>query len=818
MTGADDCWTDHRLVISRLQIHLQRKPRQAAFRNRKPFDTRKLLNPEIASAYENVVLCHLQHIPPSNSVDDQWMSLRDALITVSEEVIGPVKRHHQDWFDENSESILAILESKRQAKLAYDANPTEITLRRHKEATKACAKRIRKIKNEWWQAKSEELERYSDQRDMRSFYSATKEIYGPRMHAVSVLMSRDGHLITNTSEILRCWRNHFNDLLNNNTETGADLLKSTPQYCTRHWMDAPPSYEDFMKALTKMKPRRAAGPDRIPLELWTHGGSQLQTQLFKLMTQMWEEVQLPSDLKKNAIIVPVHKKGDRTVCGNYRGIFLLSVAGKILARILLNRLLAVAEEVLPESQCGFRASRGTIDMMFCARQLQEKCREQSKDLYLTFWDLAKAFDSVPRPAMWATLRRFGCPDRFVSLISAFHENMEAQIECAGLLTDPFPITSGVKQGCVLAPTLFSLYLAAMMKELPPDMPGIKMRTCTDGGLFNLGRFRATSLTSKLKVTELQYADDNATLAHTQEDAQRAADLYESAYKRFGLSANEGKTKVMFQSSLGSTLQTACITINNNAIEQVADFRYLGSYLSVSGSCSKDIESRIKAAHAAYGGLVKKVFRNHALTTRTKIMVFRAVVVSTLLYGCETWTLYAKDLQKLEHFQQSKLRAIFRISWRDKKTNNEVLTMANMPSVESVILKHRIRWAGHVARMSSMRLPHAILFGELIDGQRPRRKPKKRYKDQLKLSLAQAGIDCKAWQDMAQDRPTWSHMIREGVEYFESRKVAAINRKRRERKERQEIPRSPPKYCCRRCPRMFYGHLALASHMRAFHKP
>ena len=77
------------------------------------------------------------------------------------------------------------------------------------------------------------------------------------------------------------------------------------------------------------------------------------------------------------------------------------------------------------------------------------------------------------------------------------------------------------------------------------------------------------------MTELQYADDNATLAHTQEDAQRAADLYESAYKRFGLSANEGKTKVMFQSSLGSTLQTACITINNNAIEQVADFRYLG---------------------------------------------------------------------------------------------------------------------------------------------------------------------------------------------------------------------------------------------------
>ena len=86
------------------------------------------------------------------------------------------------------------------------------------------------------------------------------------------------------------------------------------------------------------------------------------------------------------------KKSD---CSNYRGITLLSIAGKILAHILLNRLIPViAQENMPESQCGFRSNRGTVDMIFVLRQIQEKCREQNMGLYAAFVDLTKAFDTV----------------------------------------------------------------------------------------------------------------------------------------------------------------------------------------------------------------------------------------------------------------------------------------------------------------------------------------------------------------------------------------------------------------------------------------
>src|ERR1044072_3212788 len=92
-----------------------------------------------------------------------------------------------------------------------------------------------------------------------------------------------------------------------------------------------------------------------------------------------------------ATIVTIYKrKGNKSICGNYRGISLLSIAGKILTRIILVRLLNfIAGKVLPEAQCGFRPKRKTSDMIFAARQIQEKCREQHKDLYTVFIDLTK---------------------------------------------------------------------------------------------------------------------------------------------------------------------------------------------------------------------------------------------------------------------------------------------------------------------------------------------------------------------------------------------------------------------------------------------
>ena len=123
------------------------------------------------------------------------------------------------------------------------------------------------------------------------------------------------------------------------------------------------------------------------------------------------EGDVPQKLKDASIIHLYKRKGNRSQCDNHRGISLLSIAGKILARVVLNRLTTeVIDKVYPESQCGFRSGRGTADMVFAYRQLQEKCNEQSQPLYTVFVDLTKAFDTGSRDGLWKLLYKIGCPE------------------------------------------------------------------------------------------------------------------------------------------------------------------------------------------------------------------------------------------------------------------------------------------------------------------------------------------------------------------------------------------------------------------------
>ena len=112
-----------------------------------------------------------------------------------------------------------------------------------------------------------------------------------------------------------------------------------------------------------------------------------------VMQDVWEQGAVVGDWK-HAVIVPIPKKGDLKECNNWRGISLLDVAGKLFARIIQERLQVIAEDILPESQCGFRGGRGCTDMIFAARQLVEKCREHDDVLFMLFVDLRKAYDTT----------------------------------------------------------------------------------------------------------------------------------------------------------------------------------------------------------------------------------------------------------------------------------------------------------------------------------------------------------------------------------------------------------------------------------------
>nr|VZI01938.1 unnamed protein product [Spirometra erinaceieuropaei] len=167
-------------------------------------------------------------------------------------------------------------------------------------------------------------------------------------------------------------------------------------------------------------------------------------------------VNCPTDDSKT-----VFYRGRRLVQQRLRGISLLSIAIKIFARIPLNRLSSYLEGLLPESQCCFRRHQDIIKRIFAARQLQE-CQEIRIYLYSTFLDPAKAFDTVDNEGLWKVMQKFDCLERLTQIVRQLYNGMMARVTDNGAVSRAFAMTKEVKQGCVLAPTLLSLMLTAIL--------------------------------------------------------------------------------------------------------------------------------------------------------------------------------------------------------------------------------------------------------------------------------------------------------------------------------------------------------------------
>ena len=243
--------------------------------------------------------------------------------------------------------------------------------------------------------------------------------------------------------------------------------------------------------------------------------------------------------------MPIPKKGDFGKCDNWRGVALLEVVGKVVAKVLQGRLQQLAEEELPESQCGFRKGRGCSDMIYTVGQLVENLWEHQAKPFLLFIDLKKAYNSVPREAMWTALGKLGVPEPVIELIRSFHQNMQAQIQLNGTLLEEIDVTNGLLQGCCMAPALFNLYACLVVecwtaRVAEMEGVGIYLRYKYDGKLFR----RYTKNAEETWLTECQFADDAALRARTREGTERVMKEYLQVAEDFGLSVNISKTKLM----------------------------------------------------------------------------------------------------------------------------------------------------------------------------------------------------------------------------------------------------------------------------------
>ena len=382
----------------------------------------------------------------------------------------------------------------------------------------------------------------------------------------------------------------------------------------------------------------------------------------------------------------------------------------------------------------------------------------------------------------------------------------------GDASDPFPVSNGVKQGCVLAPTLFSLLFAQMLSAaLSQTEAGVKIHYRTDGDFFNLRRLKSYTKVTQAIVRDFLFADDCALAAHSEADLQELADCFATAATSFGLTVSIKKTEVLRQLAPNTARPPPNITMDGNALKNVDTFKYLGSCINSAANLDDEVLCRISRASQAFGRLHTRVWHERGISIKTKLSVYRAVVLPSLLYGCETWTCYRRHTKKLDQFHLRCLRKVLRVSWKEHVPNQEILRSAELTGIEAMLNQAQLRWSGHVTRMDDSRLPKQLFHAELSTGKRHKGGQRKRYKDVLKSTLKACNIPVDEWQALAQDRPAWRAATRKGTKHFERSRLQSLDDKRSARKNR--VPNPSTAVPCQLCGKICASTFGLQAHMR-----
>ncbi|GAA6107214.1 uncharacterized protein LOC114443009 [Tachysurus ichikawai] len=217
-----------------------------------------------------------------------------------------------------------------------------------------------------------------------------------------------------------------------------------------------------MPSVSKLLSGKAPGVDEIRPEYFKSLDVAGLSWLTSLCNIVWRLGTVPLDWQ-TGVVVPLFKKGDRRVCSNYRGITLLSLPGKVYARVLERRIRPIVEPRIQEEQCGFRPGRGTLDHLYTLARLLEGSWEFAQPVHMCFVDLEKAFDCVPRGDLWGVLWEYGVRGPLLRAVQSLYDRSRSLVRIAGSKSDLFPVHVGLLQGCPLSLVLFITYMDRISK-------------------------------------------------------------------------------------------------------------------------------------------------------------------------------------------------------------------------------------------------------------------------------------------------------------------------------------------------------------------
>ena len=409
---------------------------------------------------------------------------------------------------------------------------------------------------------------------------------------------------------------------------------SVPDKGTSPFPDMPPitvNEAGIRKLLQNLNPCKATGPDNIPAFVLKNTAPELAPLLAELFQLSLDTQEVPEDWKK-ANIVPIFKKGDRSLPANYRPVSLTSIMCKILEHVVHSSVMSHFDNhsILTDAQHGFRKSRSCETQLLATTHVFSKILSDRKQVDVVLLDFSKAFDKVPHQRLLRKLHYYGVRNNTLGWIKDFLSGRTQQVVIEGVPSSPANVLSGVPQGTVLGPLLFLSYI----NDLPDVVTSCNTRLFADDALL--------------------YRTINSN--HDQTELQADLDRLAEWEKIWLMDFNPSKCTTLRMSANKQLTIPSNYILHGETLENVTSAKYLGVTLSDDLSWSKHTEA-VAAKGNSTVGFLRRNFRD--CTTEVRKATYTTMVRPVLEYASSVWDPHLKeDIERLEKVQKRAARYTF----------------------------------------------------------------------------------------------------------------------------------------------------------------
>ena len=545
--------------------------------------------------------------------DGNWRSIKDTIRNTAKKVLTTAKM-------EARKPCMTLNIIKERNKLEKVSAVNE-----YKELSRIIQKKCREAKTKYINEQCRIIEELEERYDHTKMYQTVRRMQRKKILKKSKnILNKDGKILEGNEEQGNRWKEYMNELyegqkLNSNENILVDETDTIIDY-------------EIDIAINKLRNNKATETDKIPIELIRYGGETLKKEIRSITKKAYDSGKIDEDFLRTEFIA-ISKKNGTMKCEEQRTIALTSHTSKILYATVLNKIAPILNSQINKLQYGFIPNRGILEATTVLKSMTTSRLNQQKDTYIGFIDFEKAFDKVDHEKLLKIIENRGVNGKCLRIFKNLYAGQKAHMRDHEDKT--IEVRRGVRQGCVLSPILYNTYADEVLKDLSIDK-----------GIIIGGK----------KINRIMYADDTAIISDSETTLKNLMEEVERRAKAYNINLNIRKTKCTRINWKG--IKELNAQVNNNEIESVKNFKYLGVNIECTGRDTDEIQQRIGIARKAFWNC-RDIMRND-LRLKTKRRLLRTYVWPVAKYGSELWELTQKTKNKIRAFEIWCYRRILKI--------------------------------------------------------------------------------------------------------------------------------------------------------------